>query len=498
MTIPASDIVAVNPSVIGAGGSALALNGVLLTQNAAVPIGTVQQFTTASAVGSFFGLTSQEYLWAATYFQGENNATSTPATLYFVQYPEVSVAAYLRSGSMSAMTLAQLQALSGTIILTVNGTVETSSSISLASATSFSNAATIIQAGFVTPNFTVTYDTQRQAFLFTSSTTGASSTITFATGTLSAGLFLTQATGAVLSQGAIAASPTTFMSSVTAVNLNWATFSTIWHASTAEIEGFSQWNSAQSNRFMYVPWDNNAAALTVPDTTSALAVAIAANYGGTMGIYCDPVADANGYAAAMAMGIAASFDFNRTNARQTMDFKYTNGVPVSVTSQANASALRTNGYNFVGQWANATTTFTGMNPGQITGAYKFADEYLNQVYLNSQLQGALLTLLFSVPSIPYNSAGQAMISAACQDPINQALKYGSIVPGVALSALQIAEVNAAAGMQIDNILSTRGWYLQVGTPSAQVRAARGTPPITLWYMDGGAVQSITVASVLVQ
>lgn len=498
MTIPASDIVAVNPSVIGAGGTALALNGVLLTQNTAVPIGSVQQFTTASAVGSFFGLTSQEYQWAATYFQGENNATITPAVLYFVQYPEVAVAAYLRSASLAAMTLAQLQALTGTLILTVNGTPFTSGTINLSGATSFSNAATIIQAAFTTPNFTVTYDSVRQALLFTSNTTGTGSTITFATGTLSASLFLTQATGAVTSQGAAPASPTTFMASVTAATLNWATFSTIWHASTVEIQGFSQWNSTQNNRFMYVPWDNNAAALTVPDTTSALAVCIANNYAGTMGLYCDPTADANGYAAAMSMGIAASFDFNRINARQTMDFKYTSGVPVSVTSQTNASNLRTNGYNFVGQWANATQTFTGLNPGQITGAYKFSDEYLNQIYLNAQLQGALLNLLFSVPSIPYNSAGQAMISAACQDPINQAIRYGSIVAGVTLSALQIAEVNAAAGMQIDNILSTRGWYLQVGTPTAQVRAARGTPPITLWYMDGGAVQSITVASVLVQ
>ena len=72
---------------------------------------------------------------------------------------------------------------------------------------------------------------------------------------------------------------------------------------------------------------------------------------------------------------------------------------------------------------------------------------------------------------------------------------GAIRPGVPLSNLQAAEVNAAAGTQIDQILKNRGWYLQILDANAQVRAARSSPPITLWYMDGGSVQQINVASI---
>ena len=67
-----------------------------------------------------------------------------------------------------------------------------------------------------------------------------------------------------------------------------------------------------------------------------------------------------------------------------------------------------------------------------------------------------------------------------------------------LSASQIAAVNASAGAKIDTVLSSRGWYLQIKDPGATVRAARGTPIITLYYMDGGSIQTITMASILVQ
>ena len=580
MSIPASDIVQVTPSVLAAGGTALALNGVVLTQNSRVPIGTVRQFSNAADVGTFFGLTSVEYQWAGFYFQGRNNATIIPGAMLFAQYPEVAVAAWLRGGSLAAMTLAQLQAITAaTLTVVANGTRYTSTSINLSGATSFSNAAALIQAAFTTPPFTVTWDTIASAFVVTNTLTGATSTeaqaesmtatasacttlgtvltvggtvagtfhvgdtvtgtdgthtlnativnqltgttggagtytisaaatpadmtsaavtATGSLGAFSTALKLSTAQGATLSQGAAAATPSAFMAGIIAQTLNWGAFSTIWKASNAEALSFALWESQQNNRFAYVAWDNNAAALTVPDTTSAVSGIVSANYGGVIPIYCDAALDPNADAVAMALGIIASIDFNRANARITMDFKYTNGIPVSVTSQTNAANLRTNKYNFVGQWATANNNFTFLNPGSITGSYLFADEYLNQVYLNSQIQLALMTLLTSMSSIPYGDAGNSLISAAIQDPINQALTFGSIVPGVTLSASQIAQVNSAAGLQIDRVLSTRGWYLQVGVATAQVRAARGTPPVTLWYVDGGAVQQINVASILIQ
>jgi hypothetical protein len=84
------------------------------------------------------------------------------------------------------------------------------------------------------------------------------------------------------------------------------------------------------------------------------------------------------------------------------------------------------------------------------------------------------------------------------DPILAALNFGAIRGNVPLSSSQAAQVNNAAGTKIDTVLSSRGWYLQILPATAQVRAARGTPPMTFLYMDGGSVQAINLASIVIQ
>jgi hypothetical protein len=91
-----------------------------------------------------------------------------------------------------------------------------------------------------------------------------------------------------------------------------------------------------------------------------------------------------------------------------------------------------------------------------------------------------------------------MIEAACNGVIAQALNAGVINTGVALTSTQIAQVNSAAGVAIDQVLATRGYYLQVLPASGNSRNNRTTPPCTLWYMDGGSVNQLNLASIDVQ
>lgn len=492
MTIPASAIVQINPGVIGGGGSALALNGVILTNNTAVPIGAVQPFASAATVSAFFGPSSIEAIYAAIYFAGFDNSTVKPGNLFFAQYAATPVSAYVRGGSVAALTLAQLQALSGILSVTVDGTLKTSSAISLSAATSFSSAATIIQAGFTALGGTVSYDAVRGAFVITSSTSGATSTLGYVSGTLAAGLMLTQATGAVLSQGAIASTPAAAMNAIAATTLNWVSFMTTFEPILADKLAFATWVNGQSNRFVYVAWDTDVTATQSGNTTAFGPQLIANNSSGTVPVYIDPKH------AAFILGAIASIDFAHTNGRITFAFKSQAGLVASVTDQTIGANLIANGYNFYGSYATANQGFVFLYPGLVSGSYKFLDEYVNQIWLNNQLQLALVSLLTAITAIPYNPQGYALIDAACMDPINQALNFGAIRNNVPLSSSQAAQVNNAAGSKIDTVLSSRGWYLQILAATAQVRAARGTPPMSLWYMDGGAVQNIVMASVVVQ
>ena len=142
MSIPASNIVQVNPGVLDAGGQALVANGLMLSADPATPIGQALPFGNALDVAAYYGATSPEATLANVYFAGFDNATLLPSLLYFAQYNAAAVGGWVRSGSLAGMTLAQLQALTGTLTFTVGGSVKTSSAINLSAATSFSNAAT--------------------------------------------------------------------------------------------------------------------------------------------------------------------------------------------------------------------------------------------------------------------------------------------------------------------------------------------------------------------
>ena len=490
MTIPASDIVTVNPGVLSSGGNPLALNGVILTKNTLLPTSAVRSFASAAAVSAFFGPSSTEYTLANVYFGGFDNSTIMPTVLYFAPYVAADCAAWLQSGSLASMSLTDLQALSGTIIVKIDGTTFTSSSISLAAASSFSNAATLIAAGFTgTGKPTCTWNAVNSTFTLTSTTTGATSTADFATGTLSTALKFTSATGAIVSQGDTADTAATAMANVVANTQNWVDFMTLWEPLIADKTAFAVWANAQNQRYAYVCWDTDAQAIVNGSTSNFGYLAKTAAYDGVMCVYNTAVL------AAFVLSTVASIDFSRLNGRITAAFKSQSGFTATVTDQQIAANLLANGYSFYGSYATANDPFNFLNNGQMPGKWKWLDAFVDQVYLNSQFQLALLSLLTSVNSIPYNESGYSLIRAAMIDPITQALNFGAIRTGVTLSASQKAQVNQASGVDAATIIEQQGYYLQILDPGAQVRGNRGTPVINFWYTDGGAVQKITVASI---
>ena len=490
MTIPASDIVVVNPGVVGSGGNPLALNGVILSKSAYLPTNAVQSFASADAVSAFFGPASVEYAIAQIYFLGFDNSTIKPGALLFAPYVDADRAAWLQSGSLAGMSLTDLQALSGVLTVTVDGTPFTSSTINLATATSFSDAATKITAGFTgVGKPTCTWNAVNSTFVLTSSTVGASSTIGYATGTLSTSLKFTGATGAILSQGDTADTPATAMDMVKSKTQNWVDFMTLWEPLTADKTAFAVWTNAQNQRYAYIVWDTDAQAIVNGSTTCFGYLAKQAAYDGVVPVYNTKEL------AAFVLGSVASIDFSRTNGRITAAFKSQSGFPATVTDQQVGANLLANGYSFYGAYATANDQFNFFYNGQMTGKWKWLDTFVDQVYLNSQFQLALLSLLTGVKSIPYNESGYGLIRAAMIDPITAGLNFGSIRTGITLSASQIAQVNQAAGKDVSQDIQQQGYYLQILDPGAQVRGNRGTPVINFWYTDGGAVQKITVASI---
>ena len=363
----------------------------------------------------------------------------------------------------------------------------------------------------VTP--VVTYDSVSGAFMVISSTTGASSTISFGSGTIAAPLMLTQATGAVTSQGAAAATPTPFMNGIIALTTNWATFQTLFDpdggSGNTQKQAFAAWTNAQNNRYAYLAWDTDITPTESTAATTSLGYILdQSDSTGTVCIY-EP-SGSNLHHAAFVGGYAASINYNATNGRATADYKSQAGLTPSVTSETAAANLIANGYNYYGSVATAGASWQFFDPGQITGPYKWIDSFLNQIWLNNQCQIALMTLLTTLGSIPYNPVGYGYIRSALTagatapvtlppaSPVAAGLNNGVINPNVPLSADQIIEVNTLAGMNIASTLSTQGWYLIIQPASPATRAARQTPTVILLYCDGGSIQRLNLSSLLVQ
>lgn len=561
MSIPASNIVSVTPSVLSAGGNPLALNGLLLSLSSELPFGAPVSFPNLTSVQNYFGSTTQEAAMAAAYFLGFDGSNTKPGALFFSRYASSALAAFLRSG-LTSLTLTQVQAilpavctasvalttmtvtavasgvlkpgmlltgagvtagtrivsqLTGTsgstgtytvdtsqtvasttitgahdLTVSIDGTPHTAASLNLSAAASFSAAATLIQTAIGAG--VVTYDSLQKAFVITSGTTGALSSLSYGTGLGATALGLTQAMAAVISLGSAIQTPGGAMAAVIALAQNWISFSTAFEPITADKEAFATWVNSTNGRYLYAPYDSDATAASAGSSTfTGFGSWVAANNISGVAIQWNSYQDS-----AFVMGSIASIDFTQKDGRVTLAFKSQSGLAATVTDPVSAANLIANGYNFMGTYATANQLFTWFVDGSVSGQYSWIDSYINAAWLNNQIQLALMVMLQNVKSLPYNNQGYGMIRAAIKDPVVQALNFGAIRKNIPLSAAQAAEVNASAGLPIDSVLSTLGWYLQILPATAQVRALRGTPPCTFWYMDGQSVQQLNIASVNVQ
>jgi hypothetical protein len=591
MSIPASTIVSVVPSVLAAGGNPLALNGLILSQNQNLPMGAPVSFSSLAAVQAYFG----QYSWsgtatcvsntltivsttngslavgqeiqssmavgvppgtyitalgtytsgtgvgtvtisgagftqasvstmysnclessmAAVYFNGFTASTLKPTALLFSRFPGVGgsvsntyqgVPAFFRGSSMPNLTLAQVQAItSGTLNITINGTLVSIAALNLSSASSMSSAASLIQTAFAfagaDASSTVTWSSLFNAFVITAglnATVGSagSTSITVCSGTNAATLGLNAGT---ISTGSNVVSVSVFMSSLVLQTTNWAAFTTAYEPTTSDKQLLCAWTAGTGGEFVYAPYNTDTTIVSSGSSTTCMAYYCKINsYGGTCEVYVNPVYDPAGSAAAFVLGFIASLNYNATNGRAAISYKSGTGIPASVVDPTSFANAVSNGVNFYGQWATANSLFTFFWNGALTGPFAWLDSYVSAIWLNNALQLALINMFTVVNSVPYNNAGYAMIKAGCNSTLALALQNGVINKGVALTSAQAASVDSAAGIVIDPVLATTGWYLQVLPATGVQRANRQTPTCTLWYMDGGSVNSLTLASIDIQ
>lgn len=490
-TIPLSVDFNITPNVVTPAGSAVDANGLMLTDNELIPVGTVASYFSSADVSALMGSQSKEFLAAQQYFNGYENSSVIPGELLMYRIVTADVAGYLLSGNLKGVALSTLKAIpAGTITLSVDGVSTTSASIDLSTATSFSDIADKLETGIGASKVAVEWLPIANRFIIRSATTGADSEVSFASdGALATGLLLTAATAATVSPGSDAVTLTDTMNNIINTNQNWILFNSLVELTDDQKTELCAWANSSKNRYGYV----------VHDTTQAGTVANNAN------CFVQKVVVANGYEnifpvygtylySATALAYAASVDFARTNGRISFKFRGFSGLAPNVSDLATAQALKSNGYNFYGSYSLNKTMAQYASDGAITGKFVWLDSFINQVWINANLVGAFANLFTNNQSYPFNATGYGAVSAAVIDVAEQALNFGAIQRGVTLDNAQIRIVNNTVGKDISATLYSQGWFLYIPTQPGSARIERDLQGVIFYYVDGQLIQSITMSS----
>lgn len=486
MSINANRLVSITPRVISGGSADLETNGLIITANALISADTpAMSFNTAKEVGAFFGYESNEYKVGSQYFAGVTNQTKTIKTLWFGRDLTAVGSAWIRGGA--SPTLAVLKLITdGAFNIDLNGSAVTITAVDLSACTSLSDVATVIEGKFT--NATVTYNSDLNKFIITSTITGASSTIGYATAPASGTdlglvLGLTADTGAVLSQGNDALTVAANMDRITGVTRNFVGFTTLSTVSDSIAVDYAAWADIDDD-YVYFYHSNNSNLLSKSTNTSSVPVTLQA-YNTTASIFGDA------YDAAFMLAIGASIKWDSANALKTWFAKSTSGLNAKVLSDTEAEALESIRCNYIGQFATRNAEFTLLNRGCLSGTlYGFIDVLYGAIWLRARLQRGLMDCFAGNNRIPYNANGYGILATFIAEAVQEALGNGVIDVGLAISDSQKSIIMNEIDEDISVELLNNGYWYKIADPTANARADRQSPVMAMYYTYAGSVQQI--------
>jgi hypothetical protein len=436
----------------------------IFTANDLVPPQSFISFTSASAVGQYFGTSSEEYYRAVFYFGFISKNVTQAGSIQYARWVNAAVAPriYALNGNNSAYTN-WTSITSGSFILTMGTYTYTLSSLDFSAVLSLADVATIIQGaiqaqsggGTLWTSATVTYDATSGGFDLVGGATGdaAISVAPPISGTdiTPAGLlgWLPQSinTNGSITPGAIWAigsdvetiSETLTTSNQISNNFGSFTFLTNLDLTIDQIVEAASWNYALNNIYMY-------SVGVLAGNVSAWQAALA-DIGG-VGLTLSPTLSPLQYPEMCPMVLEAATDYTAINAVQNYSFQTFNGLTPSVTTDSDVNAYNALGINYYGQTQTAGSQIEFYQQGVLQGPPTSPlnmGVYVNEIWLKDAATAAIATLLLAQPYVPANTQGQAMILGTLQSVIQQALNNGTISVGKTLTTSQQMYVTSVTG-----------------------------------------------------
>lgn len=485
-TLPVSSVVAVSLQLTPAGAQAQSLSNLLILGTSTI-IDTVERFrsySTLNAVAADFGTTVKEYLAAQKWFA----QVPQPTNLMIGRWINAAASGGLRGGSLSVaqQAISVFNAISaGSFKITKDGGAPTDiTGLNFSGAANLNAVAAIIQAALT--GITCVWNSTYQRFEFTSSTTGATSSVGFlvaaASGTnISATLGCTSTGGGYLFTGQA------LETAVAAVTLMDGSVGQSWYgvnipdAVNADHLAVAAYIEAATVKHIYGITTQDAGVLVAATTTDIAYQIKQLAYKRTLTQYSS--ADANAVISAMARILTTNFNGAATVI--TLKFKQEPGVIAEYLNTSQVAALEGKNCNVFVNYSNNTAIFEQ----GVMGDGTFVDIITGTDWLAITIQRNLYNLLYtSTTKIPQTDIGMQLLTTACEAVCDQGVINGLLAPGI---------WNAGGfGLLKQGDFMQKGYYVwnaPVATQNSADRAARLAMPIQIAAKLAGAIHSVNVA-----
>ncbi len=482
-----SDVVSVQVS-LNPIASALRNFGALLILGDSSVIDTqtrIRQYSTLSAVATDFGSSAPEYL-AADLFFGQS---PQPSTLYIGRWASAATSGSLTGGALTTaqQAIANFTAITaGAMNITVDGTIKALTALDFATVTTLNGVASVITTALAGAA-SVAWQSAYNRFVVTSASSGATSSVSFATppttGTdVSAPMGLQASQGGYTVAGIVAETIETAVNTLASLSNNWyglyiASSSAVAAADQVSVATLIE-GASPSRIYGITTQDPNA--LVATSTTDIASQIQAGKFTRTFVQY----SSTSPYAAASMYGRAFTTDFTANNSTIALMFQQEPGVTAESLTETQAATLIAKNCNVFVNYQNNTAI---IQPG-VMGDGSFFDVIQGTDWLQNAYQTAVFNLLYtSTTKIPPTDAGVNQIVTTLDAVSESAVANGLVAPGTwngpPIGAL-------ATGQTL-----SKGYYAYAAPVSSQSSAARATrtaPAIQIALKLAGAVQKANV------
>lgn len=440
----------------------------------------IRSYNGLDEVAADFGTSAPEYLAADNFFSQK----PAPTQLYIGRWAHAATPGILHGGSLSAtqQALANFTAItSGGFSVTIDGSVHHLASINLSGATNLNGVATLVQAALPSGVLCI-WGAVNQRFDIISSTTGTSSTLSFATapssGTdISALLGLTSTQGGNLVGGIAAESALTAVTILDDLTTQWYG---LMFASPDIVDGDSTSIAAyiEATFHIFGISTQEASALN-PNTSSDIgSLIMAGGYTRTFVQY----SSSSPYAVASMFGREFTVDFNANNSTITLMFKQEPGVIPETLTATQADTLTAKRYNYFVNYDNNTAIIQN----GVMGGPAYIDEIHGLDWLANAIQTNLYNQLYQSPTkIPQTDQGTHLLVTTVEATCAGAVNNGLVAPGT--------WTTQGFGTLNEGDFMPTGYYVYappVSTQASADRAARKSVPIQVAVKLAGAIQSV--------